>query len=98
MHRVLHYVGSYCEPDAQLYEGIDLNPILATALQPCRVNSCVYCEPAFSLSLCCVVCRTKHNLKVREHKTLGPYVEGLSKLAVASFRVRSLYMSLDLCT
>lgn len=31
--------------------------------------------------------RTKHNLKVREHKTLGPYVEGLSTLAVRSFRV-----------
>ncbi len=28
------------------YAGIHLNPILATALRPCRVNGCVYCEPA----------------------------------------------------
>ncbi len=28
---------------ARLYAGIDLNPILATVLRPCRVNSCVYC-------------------------------------------------------
>ncbi len=34
---------------------------------------------------------TKHNLKVREHKTLGPYVEGLSKLAVSSFLVSHSY-------
>ncbi len=26
---------------------VDLNPILATALRPCRVNGCMYCEPAF---------------------------------------------------
>ena len=30
--------------------------------------------------------RGKHSLKVREHKSLGPYVEGLSKLAVTSFK------------
>lgn len=35
----------------------------------------------------CLTYRTKHNLKVREHKTLGPYVEGLSTLAVRSFWV-----------
>ncbi|XP_065186816.1 kinesin-like protein KIF13B isoform X2 [Sycon ciliatum] len=28
---------------------------------------------------------SKHNLRVREHKVLGPYVDGLSKLAVSSF-------------
>jgi len=30
----------------------------------------------------------KHNLKVREHSILGPYVDGLSTLAVSSFEVR----------
>ena len=29
----------------------------------------------------------KQNLKVREHKLLGPYVDGLSKLVVSSFMV-----------
>ncbi len=29
----------------------------------------------------------KNNLKVREHKLLGPYVEGLSQLAVSSYKV-----------
>ena len=38
-----------------------------------------------------VPCRSKHNLKVREHKILGPYVEGLSKLAVTSFQVSLLF-------
>ena len=33
-----------------------------------------------------ISCRGKHSLKVREHKILGPYVEGLSKLAVNSFK------------
>ena len=31
------------------------------------------------------VTQTKHNLKVREHKVMGPYVEGLQKLAVTGF-------------
>jgi len=31
----------------------------------------------------------KHNLKVREHSILGPYVDGLSTLAVSSFEVRT---------
>jgi len=31
---------------------------------------------------------SKHNLKVREHTILGPYVDGLSTLAVSSFEVR----------
>ena len=29
----------------------------------------------------------KHSLKVREHKVLGPYVDGLTKLVVSSFQV-----------
>ncbi|XP_062912548.1 kinesin-like protein KIF13B [Mobula hypostoma] len=29
---------------------------------------------------------SRHSLKVREHKVLGPYVDGLSKLAVASYK------------
>ena len=39
-------------------------------------------------------CRGKQTLKVREHKTLGPYVENLSKLAVRSFKV-SLTKGID---
>ena len=35
----------------------------------------------------------KTTLKVREHKTLGPYVESLSKLAVTSFQDISDLMS-----
>ena len=30
----------------------------------------------------------KNNLKVREHKLLGPYVDGLSKLAVTTYKVK----------
>ena len=29
----------------------------------------------------------KHGLKVREHNVLGPYVDGLSQLAVISYQV-----------
>ena len=29
----------------------------------------------------------KQNLKVREHKVLGPYVDGLSKLVVSCYQV-----------
>ena len=32
--------------------------------------------------------RSRQSLKVREHKVLGPYVDGLSQLAVMSFEVR----------
>ena len=35
------------------------------------------------------ICRSKQNLKVREHNILGPYVDGLSMLVVASFEVRT---------
>lgn len=31
----------------------------------------------------------KQSLKVREHNVLGPYVDGLSQLAVTSFQVRT---------
>lgn len=43
----------------------------------------IYCEKVRDL-----LCPKggKHSLKVREHKALGPYVEDLSKLAVASFK------------
>ncbi len=30
----------------QFYARMDLSTIPATALRPCRVNGCVYCEPA----------------------------------------------------
>lgn len=40
-------------------------------------------------SLLSIFCRSKQNLKVREHNILGPYVDGLSMLAVASFEVTS---------
>lgn len=33
----------------------------------------------------------KQSLKVREHNVLGPYVDGLSQLAVTSFKVRLLF-------
>ena len=32
----------------------------------------------------------KHNLRVREHNILGPYVDGLSTLAVSSFEVNTV--------
>lgn len=31
--------------------------------------------------------RSRQSLKVREHKVLGPYVDGLSQLAVTNFEV-----------
>lgn len=40
-------------------------------------------------SLLSIFRRSKQNLKVREHNILGPYVDGLSMLAVASFEVTS---------
>lgn len=40
--------------------------------------------------VCCVI-SGKSSLKVREHKSLGPYVENLSKLAVRSFKVRVVH-------
>ena len=33
------------------------------------------------------MCRNKKALKIRESKTVGPYVENRSKLAVMSFKV-----------
>ena len=36
----------------------------------------------------------KSGLKVREHNVLGPYVDGLSQLAVISYQVR--YQILDI--
>ena len=47
---------------------------------------------AICLTTCCIwteykLYRNKKALKIRESKTIGPYVENLSKLAVASFKV-----------
>lgn len=35
---------------------------------------------------------TRRSLRVREHAVLGPYVDGLSQLAVTSFQVSSSYV------
>lgn len=35
----------------------------------------------------CYLCRGRQALRVREHKVLGPYVDGLSRLAVTSYKV-----------
>lgn len=43
--------------------------------------------PFFSLSFLLCFLRSRQSLKVREHKVLGPYVDGLSQLAVTSFEV-----------
>ncbi len=32
-----------------VYARMDMSSIPATTLRPCRVNVCVYCEPAYSL-------------------------------------------------
>lgn len=37
--------------------------------------------------------RSRQTLKVREHSVLGPYVDGLSKLAVTSYKVTASFMS-----
>ena len=42
----------------------------------------IYCERVRDL----LNPKSKNNLRVREHPLLGPYVEDLSKLAVASFQ------------
>ena len=39
----------------------------------------------------------KQNLKVREHKVLGPYVDGLSKLVVSSFQVNCFELVQEMC-
>lgn len=44
----------------------------------------------FLQSLLCI--RTKLSLRVREHNILGPYVDGLSILAVSSFEVFSYFL------
>lgn len=36
----------------------------------------------------CLSFSSKQNLKVREHNLLGPYVDGLSHLAVSSYKVK----------
>lgn len=38
--------------------------------------------------LFCFASRGRQALRVREHKVLGPYVDGLSRLAVASYKVK----------
>ncbi len=37
---------------------------------------------------------SKQNLRVREHQILGAYVEGLSQLAVSSFKVKTINLKL----
>lgn len=41
----------------------------------------IYCERVRDL----LNPKNKHNLRVREHPALGPYVEDLSKLAVTNY-------------
>lgn len=37
------------------------------------------------------LCRSRQALRVREHNVFGPYVDGLSRLAVASYKVLVKY-------
>lgn len=39
-----------------------------------------------------VLNRSRQTLKVREHSVLGPYVDGLSKLAVTSYKVTAFFI------
>lgn len=42
--------------------------------------------------------RGRQPLRVREHKVLGPYVDGLSRLAVASYKVKIFFlMNFSVC-
>lgn len=40
---------------------------------------------------------TRRSLRVREHAVLGPYVDGLSQLAVSSFKVCLVSFTRVLC-
>ncbi len=46
----------------------------------------IYNEKVHDL-LCAATSSSRHGLKVREHSVLGPYVDGLAKLAVTSYQV-----------
>lgn len=54
-----------------------------------------YCCWCFILYQCYPDCfffhRSKQNLKVREHQLLGTYVDGLSQLAVTSYKVSYVF-------
>ena len=41
-----------------------------------------------SLCLFDLCSRSRQALRVREHKVMGPYVDGLSRLAVACYKVK----------
>lgn len=49
----------------------------------CMLFECIYPPPPLFSS-------GRQPLRVREHKVLGPYVDGLSRLAVASYKVKYL--------
>lgn len=40
---------------------------------------------------------SRQGLKVREHSVLGPYVDGLSQLAVISYQVRTILFCVHVC-
>ena len=47
----------------------------------------------WKLFLLFLTSRSRQTLKVREHSVLGPYVDGLSKLAVTSYKVTASFIS-----
>lgn len=53
------------------------------------VFNLMYFAVGVSILQSCLPCsrRSRQALRVREHKVLGPYVDGLSRLAVESYKV-----------
>lgn len=54
------------------------------------ISICIIYISFFLFYSCCpspFVLRSRQSLKVREHKVFGPYVDGLSQLAVTNFEV-----------
>ena len=80
---------------------VEFKYAMATTVSICvqctyvRVCVCTYVASQIILHVCMMSVghsvppspSAKQSLKVREHQTLGPYVEGLLKLAVTSFSV-----------
>lgn len=64
--------------DVSVRNGLCVNVVLS--------QSCAYKSLFFPPT------RSRQSLKVREHSVYGPYVDGLSKLAVASYKVRINFM------
>lgn len=83
------YCRSLLHGNLQRESSRPVGPQRVKPIMYCLISAMYFAVGVLILQSCLPCsCRSRQALRVREHKVLGPYVDGLSRLAVESYKVK----------